>query len=47
MFSGGFFFVWEGELRWEGGYVGGFSMEKLLMGKETFNEGGAEFFSII
>ena len=41
----GIFLVWEGELRgvtWED-----LSMEKLLMGQETFNEGSAGFSSII
>ena len=42
----GIFLVWEGELRW-GGTREDLSMEKLLMGEETFNEGGAGFFCII
>ena len=40
----GDFFGWGVEGR---GYVGGFSMEKLLMGEKTFNGGGAGFSSII
>ena len=40
----GIFLVWEGDLRW--GYGGSFH-GKLLMGEETFNEGGAGFFNFI
>ena len=42
-----FFLVWEGESRWKGVTREDLSMEKLLMGEETFNEGGAGFFCII
>ena len=42
----GDFLVWEGELRW-GGTWEDISIEKLLMGEETFYEGGAGFFSTI
>ena len=45
-FQGDFFLVWEGELRW-GVKWEDLSIEELLMGEETFNEGGAGFFSII
>ena len=42
----GFFFGLGGRVEVGGGGVTweDFSMEKLLMGKETFNEGGAGFF---
>ena len=43
----GIFMVWEKELSWGGGMWEDISMEKLLMGEETFNEVGAGFFSII
>ena len=42
--SQGIFFGLEGRVEVGGGYVGGSFNRKLLMGAETFNEGGAGFF---
>ena len=47
VFGGFFFFGLGGKVEVEGGTWEDLSMEKLLIGEETFNEEGAGFFSII
>ena len=46
-FQGDFFFGLGGRVEVGGGYEGGSFHGKLLMGEETFNEGGAGIFCII